>query len=243
MTKLSHQSLGPRSPARDGLNPHHIDYLPSGERLKQQLIRHAGLRPESHVLDIGCGTGRLAQALYTYLKGGTYHGIDLNHRFIDHCRRTNRFRKGFSFSRLDYYHPEWAASNRAQPYRLTLADMPNGSLDLVVLMGVVYYYDFHGAADIIHEAAPLLKSYGSMTLTARLLNHHSMAHLGADRYPLRGAKEWEGEPSRPRLDVALPEEGFRRIMLKSRLQIREPIRYGDWCTGGDLPDLVTAVRV
>ena len=241
-TRLWALSLGPRSPDRNGLNPHSPDYRKSGDDLRAHLIRHAGLTPESRVLDIGCGTGRLAHALRDYITTGVYHGVDLNRGHIDHCRKQFTFCKGYRFKHLDYYHQEWNPKGSREEYKLPYEP---GTLDIIVMVGVLNHLDIKRAADLIHHAAPLLRSYGSLAATVRLLNHHSMAHLRQDQYPYRTHESWYADRTRPLLDIAVPEEGFRRVLIHSRLQIREPIRYGTWgSSSGPLDqDLLVAVKV
>lgn len=67
----------------------------SRERLNM-LIEH-GLTPDSRVLDIGCGTGQMAQVLENYLSDrGAYYGTDIGKEAVEYCRR--RFtRPGFAF--------------------------------------------------------------------------------------------------------------------------------------------------
>lgn len=50
------------------------------------LIQHAGLRPDDHVLDLGCGTGRLAKHLVPFLEPGGYCGLDISPEAIDIAR-------------------------------------------------------------------------------------------------------------------------------------------------------------
>lgn len=50
---------------------------------------HNGLRPEHRVLDIGCGSGRLAQTLRDYLKPpGAYWGVDVAPTLIAEARKS-----------------------------------------------------------------------------------------------------------------------------------------------------------
>jgi SAM-dependent methyltransferase len=58
---------------------------PEGLRGKRQLalLQSIGLRPDHDVLDIGCGTGRLAYECATYLVDGSYTGIDVSRAAID----------------------------------------------------------------------------------------------------------------------------------------------------------------
>jgi SAM-dependent methyltransferase len=49
-------------------------------RAKRQLalLQHWGLTPQSDLLEIGCGVGRLAYQLASFLNGGRYAGFDLS---------------------------------------------------------------------------------------------------------------------------------------------------------------------
>ena len=239
--RLGDLAIGPRSPGRDGLNPNASDYTSSGIELRDFLIRNTDLHPDSKILDLGCGTGRLGHALRHYLQNGSYYGVDLKRSYIKHCHNQFRFRKNFRFHHVDSYHREWNPGGH-QDY---IIPYDNGSLDLIIIAGVLYYQDFPGIANIIHSAVPLLRSYGSMVMTIKLLNHHSMAHLSDKQYPYRTPDSWHYSIERPLLDVAIPEEGFRRLLIRNRLQIREPVKYGKWASaaGPLYPDLLTAVKV
>ena len=60
---------------------HHVgggDFHAMGEALLRQLVETAGLMPDDRVLDIGCGTGRVAGPLAGYLGApGGYAGFDV----------------------------------------------------------------------------------------------------------------------------------------------------------------------
>lgn len=51
---------------------------------------HAGLQPEHSVLDIGCGSGRLADQLHGWLTGN-YVGLDVSKKLVRYARK--RFRR------------------------------------------------------------------------------------------------------------------------------------------------------
>jgi SAM-dependent methyltransferase len=65
--------------------------------VKLGLLRDLGLRPDSRVLDVGCGTGLLAAALESFLdERGRYCGTDLGPEAVAFCRA--RFRRpNFAF--------------------------------------------------------------------------------------------------------------------------------------------------
>ncbi len=70
----------------------------SRERLGM-LADHAGLTPDSRVLDIGCGTGQMADALADFLSDrGAYYGTDIGAEAVAFCQK--RFpRPNFRFAR------------------------------------------------------------------------------------------------------------------------------------------------
>ncbi len=86
------------------------DFRAVGNALVEQLTLTAGLRPTDHVLDIGCGSGRLALPLTRFLRGGRYEGFDIDAEMIAWCRRAITPRHpSFGFKQLDvantHYNP------------------------------------------------------------------------------------------------------------------------------------------
>jgi SAM-dependent methyltransferase len=72
-------------PGRNQSAPKDTDFLGLGIGLVKVLIRF-GLHPNSAVLDIGCGVGRLALPLTQYLdERGRYFGFDINLDAISWC--------------------------------------------------------------------------------------------------------------------------------------------------------------
>ncbi|HTZ20285.1 MAG TPA: class I SAM-dependent methyltransferase [Opitutaceae bacterium] len=53
--------------------------------LEYSLLRHIGLQPEHNIVDVGCGSGRLAAKLYPYLRGN-YVGTDILPEVVDFAR-------------------------------------------------------------------------------------------------------------------------------------------------------------
>ena len=60
------------------------DFKPFGA-LELETLKHFGLKEDSYVIDVGCGSGRLAKPLSSYLKG-PYLGIDIVPELVEHAK-------------------------------------------------------------------------------------------------------------------------------------------------------------
>jgi 2-polyprenyl-3-methyl-5-hydroxy-6-metoxy-1,4-benzoquinol methylase len=59
------------------------------------VLRNFGLRPDGYLIDVGCGSGRLAKSLATYFTGH-YSGFDVVADLVDYAR-TNLRTPGLAF--------------------------------------------------------------------------------------------------------------------------------------------------
>ncbi|HEX7271311.1 MAG TPA: methyltransferase domain-containing protein [Casimicrobiaceae bacterium] len=61
-------------------------YEAMGE-VEKQLLIGLGLQPGDSLVDVGCGSGRLAKALASYLAAGSYLGTDVVQELLDYARQ------------------------------------------------------------------------------------------------------------------------------------------------------------
>jgi SAM-dependent methyltransferase len=80
------------------VGPGSRDEFDALSRTKRDLLIRHGLTPTARVLDVGCGTGLLAQGLLDYLDDGAlYVGTDISAKAVAFCRRRYR-RPNFRFA-------------------------------------------------------------------------------------------------------------------------------------------------
>ncbi len=60
-------------------------------------LKHAGLKPNSNVLEIGCGIGTVSHLILKYITGGSFVGLDISSESIEMAKKLNGFHKKAEF--------------------------------------------------------------------------------------------------------------------------------------------------
>ena len=214
-----------------GLNPYSPHYARIGKQFHRLLIEQTGLHRGSRLLDVGCGTGRLAHPLQDFLEGD-YHGFDVHPHFIDYCQQTYT-KKNFHFKHVDILHDEYNPTGKLDPATFEFP-YPSRSFDVVAAVAIFNHFHTRWVFQYVREIARVLKPKGTFLGTILLLNQQSMEFINRRQKPPyqfshRTPESWHDFQDRPLFNVVHPEEGIRRVFIKSNLMLREPIRYGEWC--------------
>jgi len=222
-----------------GLNPYCPYYETSGKQLAFILQQH-GLRKHHRILDIGCGTGRLAHALVNK----KYHGVDVNVHFIKYCQKNLNGK----YTTIDVQNLEYnpAGQQSALDYRF---DFDDESFDFIAAVQVLNHLRPAETYHYLDEMARMLAPKGTLLLTALLLNDQSIGVLkGRAAHPymfeIKEDEGWYEYHQRPCYNIAIPEATFRRTCIKLHLTIKEPIRHGRWWSKGGVMghDLILAQK-
>ncbi len=211
-------------------------FLTVGQEFFKYFVDLARLQPHEHVLDVGCGIGRMAVPLTQYLnETGRYDGFDVVPRGIDWCREkiTPRY-PNFHFQLADlrnkYYSPH--ASTPARHFRFPYR---TASFDFVFLTSVFTHLLPPDMENYVYEVARVLKPSGRCLATFFLLNPESRDLNARGQGTMPFPHELPSWPCRI-LETAVPEravaqdESFAiRMFARYGLAPNQPVRYGHWC--------------
>lgn len=154
------------------------DFHGIGRHLAMIATTLGELTPHGRILDIGCGVGRLAVPLTSYLTTGEYSGFDVSARAVSWCRtQVSALHPNFWFNHIDLanssYNPH--GSIRPEHFSFPCAD---ASVDLVFASSVFTHLLPATADRYVAETARVLKPGRSAVLSFFLLDSAIRSRLG-----------------------------------------------------------------
>lgn len=211
-------------------------FVSSGQMVVRRLVGFGGLTPDSRVLDVGSGIGRLAVPLTEYLRvGGSYEGLDIVEDGIRWCTdHITPKHPNFRFRLADVYNKEYNPQGRvhASEYRFPY---PSESFDVVVLISVFTHVLPADFEQYLSEIARVLATGGRCLATFYLINGESrslMERPGSTlRFKYHVPPYWTVNPSMPELSVGYDESYVRSAFAERGLAIggQGGVLYGGWC--------------
>jgi SAM-dependent methyltransferase len=217
------------------------EWIESGDAVLEWLLDHAGLSRDSRVLDIGCGTGRIARPVVSFLEGGSYDGFDVDRAAIGWCRRAYRGHRNAHFLRADLFHPRFhpGGAHSAAEYRFPYDD---ASFDVVVATSVFPHLLEQEAAHYLSEAGRVLAPGGHFLGTFFVLDRESRAAIarGDATFPFLDAEEHVAVVSDEHPDDAV---AYDREWLAKAVPGELTVHTGTWRGGDEGLDLLDVLVV
>ena len=214
------------------------DFHAVGREFVEHLIRLGGLRPADRVLDVGCGTGRVAVPLVPYLDGGSYEGFDVHEEAVRWCAvnissRAPAFRFQAVSVRNPWFNP-WGTDTAEQfsfPYR-------DGEFDFVFAISLFTHLLRPATERYLAEIARVLRPGGRWLLTFFLIPEEGMPEPSPGWPPPAG---WAGplhfhhrcegcrfmDPDHPERAVAHEERWLQPAIAAAGLSQRS-LHRGFW---------------
>ncbi len=224
------------------------DFVAIGTEFLGHYTSVGALYPEAHVLDMGCGCGRMALPLSRYLTSGRYDGFDVVPDAIAWCREhiAPEF-PNFHFERVDaynsFYNPD--GSVHAENYRFPY---PDQTFDFAFASSLFTHLVWAETRNYLAEAKRVLRHGGRAMFTFFLLTPESARLISEGRsrvlFPVRSDRCYLAKADDPAAVVAYADDEVRELFAEAGLTIRE-IHLGRWpgrTIGLTTQDMIVAER-
>ncbi|MEO1101813.1 MAG: class I SAM-dependent methyltransferase [Pseudomonadota bacterium] len=220
------------------------DYHAIGRYYVDSISRRVDFKPGGHVLDIGCGTGRIAAPLIARMDaGGRYTGFDVSSRAIGWARRhVASETASVSFIHVDLNNSEYNRSGRekASAFRFPAE---NEDVDVAIATSLYSHLLADEAVHFLKETARVLKPGGRAVITAFLMTPEILERVkcGAAQVAFKPFAEgsYTTEPRTPEEAIAFDETLFFDWVRAAGLTSAVPVERGAWSsdkTEGALQD-------
>lgn len=202
----------------------------TGRHFVEKLSRDAGLRPETRILDVGAGCGRIALPLTEVIgPSGCYRGLEAVRAMVRWCRRkiTPRF-PHFQFLHCNVRNNVYNPRGREKPEAFRFPFDEN-SFHLVVATSVFTHLLPDAALNYIGQCSRVLRDGGILFGTFFLVESGTRSGDGelVFAHPVQGTA-LSIDPTFPEKAVAYPTEWLLGAFRRSGLEVLPPVRWGGW---------------
>lgn len=204
-----------------------------GKEFFRYFVEYAELSPDERVLDIGCGIGRMAVPLTTYLSSsGEYRGFDIVREWVDWCndKISGKF-PNFRFLWSDVYNGKYNPDGKVLSSEYTFP-FEDDYFHFVFATSVFTHMFPEDLDRYLSEIARILQPDGRCLITYFLLNEESKRLMNSGDGDLIFDHDlgscFTVDLDEPETALAYDEELIRGVYNANHLKILEPIWYGSW---------------
>ena len=207
------------------------DFKGVGEEFQNYFQNFCGIKPSYKILDIGCGSGRMAVPLTKFLDSGSYRGFDIFPSGIKWCQKNISSKyPNFHFTLADIYNKEYNPTGKIEPskYKFPYDD---DFFDFVFATSVFTHMLPEDLDHYFSEIKRVLKSNGKSFLTFLLLNSISLELIESKKSKITFEQNEDNfslmYKKIPEHTIAYQEKYIRSIYEKYGMKL-DPIKYGSW---------------
>lgn len=208
------------------------------------------LKPDMNVLDIGCGSGRMAIPLTKYIdKSFRYQGFDVSKECIMWCKEniTSRY-PNFTFQHVDIFNTFYNPNGTIKPENFKFP-YDSDSFDFVYLTSIFTHMLPDDMEQYFSEITRVLKKGGRCFITYFIINQESLECIRQKKSSITFFLIKDGFYSTakdiPERVIAYDEEFLRKLYTKYGLTVNEPIHFAKWCgreDGINGQDIIVATK-
>ena len=234
----------PRVPPRAETEIGGGDFEHVGDEFFHILKRH-GLTPDMHILDVGCGQGRMARPLVEFLEGGSYNGFDISGTGIKWSQENYADVPNFKFQHVPVFNKRYNPKGTVKASEFVFPYDDN-QFDLIFLTSVFTHMFKDDVANYLTQISRVLKPGRKALITWFLLNDRAR---NADAPFFDFAYDFDDvskttTPKNPEAALAFDETFVRALYDKSGLKL-EIIEHGTWARPDSpfqLQDMIIAAK-
>lgn len=207
------------------------DFLAIGEAFFKHFKKYGNLTPQSHILDIGCGIGRMAVPFTNFLgKDGSYEGFDIVKQGIDWCTQniTKRY-PNFHFTWIPLKNELYNLDTQENASKMTFP-YKDGSFDFVFLTSVFTHMLTEDVENYIKEISRVQKPGSTCFATFFILDDESenaMFTKGLKNFKYNFGNYSLMDKTVKEANVAYKKEYIFELLKANGLEVTHFIR-GNW---------------
>lgn len=198
------------------------------------MVEEAGLKKIDHVLDIGCGLGRMAYALAYYLESNArYEGFDIMGSLITRAQRfISPYFSNFQFKHVNvwnsFYNPK--GTEKSSSFRFPYEDQ---SFNFVLLTSVFSHMLTSDVRHYLSEISRVLQSSGRCLFSCFLLTDESKQLIKEKKstqeliHPF-GDNCYVVSLEYPEASIGYEENAIIDLIQQAGFKLRKILR-GSWC--------------
>lgn len=224
------------------------DFKEIGKSFFEHFIKICQLKPDSMILDIGCGTGRMAVPLLDYLnESGSYCGFDISQKAITWCRNHITTKNPrFLFTYADIVNREYNPKGKisASDY---IFPCSNEFIDFAFATSVFTHMRAAEVRQYLSEIRRTLKPQGKAMLTFYILDELAIDLIqngkASMNFNIKLPDCFAVDEQTPERAIAYSESQLLGFLEEANLELMDPIYWGSWSGKTDALDFQDVIVV